>query len=64
MKGVIVRLQDFHPSKATIEKGDIDEVVGKFRQFLESALDGDGEGQIRIGEIRREEERNHDHRGF
>ncbi|HKI18274.1 MAG TPA: hypothetical protein VKA15_10355, partial [Isosphaeraceae bacterium] len=48
----VVRLQDFHPSKATIEKGDIDEVVGEFRQFLESAVDGDGKSQSTILEIR------------
>ncbi len=48
----VVRLQDFHPSKATIEKGEIDEVVGEFRRFLESAVDGDGKAQSTILEIR------------
>ena len=48
----MVRLQDFHPSKATIEKDEIDEVVGEFRQFLESAVDDDGKSQSTILEIK------------
>ena len=48
----VVRLQDFQPSKATIEKADIDNVVGEFRQFLENAVDGDGKSQSTILEIR------------
>jgi hypothetical protein len=47
----VVRLQDFHPSKATIEKGDIENVVGEFRRFLESAVVGDGKSQSMILEI-------------
>jgi len=52
VKRAIIRLQDFHPSKATIEKGDIEEVVGEFRRFLEMALDADGKEQSTIVEIR------------
>ena len=48
----VVRLQDFHPSKATIEKGQIDEVVDEFRRFLESAVDGDRKSQSTILEIK------------
>jgi len=48
----VIRLQDFHPSKATVEKGDLETVVGEFRQFLETAFDGDGAGQSTIVEIR------------
>jgi len=48
----VVRLQDFHPSKATIEKADIDQVVGEFRQFLETAMDGGGKSQSTIVEIK------------
>jgi hypothetical protein len=48
----VVRLQDFHPSKGTLEKKDIETVVGEFRKFLEVAVDGDGAGQSTILEIR------------
>jgi hypothetical protein len=48
----VVRLQDFHPSKATVEKGDIETVVGEFRKFLEAAVDGDGKNQSTILEIK------------
>ena len=48
----VVRLQDFHPSKATVEKGDIETVVGEFRKFLEAAVDGDGKSQSTILEIK------------
>lgn len=47
-----VRLRDFHPSKGTLEKMDIETVVGEFRRFLEAAVDGDGAGQSTITEIR------------
>jgi hypothetical protein len=48
----VVRLQDFRPSKGTLEKGDIETVVGEFRKFLEAAVNGDGAGQSTIVEIR------------
>ena len=48
----VVQLQDFHPSKATIEKDEIEEVVGEFRQFLESAVDANGKSQSTILEIK------------
>jgi hypothetical protein len=48
----VVRLQDFQPTKTKVEKGDIEAVVGEFRRFLETALDGDGAGQSTIVEIR------------
>jgi len=47
-----IRLRDFKPSKPTLEKGDIEEVVGEFRSFLETAMNGDGENQATILEIR------------
>jgi len=43
-----VRLQDFKPSKATVEKSEIETVVREFRQFLEAAVDGDGANQRTI----------------
>ncbi|QQS46113.1 MAG: hypothetical protein IPM66_19690 [Acidobacteriota bacterium] len=48
----VVRLNDFHPSKSKIEKGDIETVVGEFRKFLETAVDGDGKSQSTILEIK------------
>ncbi len=39
-------------SKTKADKGDIEAVVGEFREFLETALDADGAEQSRIGEIR------------
>jgi len=52
VKRAIIRLQDFHPSKATIERADIETVVGEFRKFLETALDGDARAESTIVEIR------------
>jgi hypothetical protein len=39
-------------SKGTVEKGDIEAVVGELRRFLEIAVDRDRTGQRAIGEIR------------
>jgi hypothetical protein len=43
---------DFKPSKTKVEKADIDTVVGEFRKFLETALDGDARAESTIVEIR------------
>lgn len=48
----VIRLQDFQPSKAMIERADIDTVVGEFRRFLETAVDGEGDIQSTILEIK------------
>jgi hypothetical protein len=48
----IVNLHDFQPSKTKVEKGDIETVVGEFREFLQTAVDGDGKGQSTILEIK------------
>ena len=48
----VIHLQDFHPTKTKVEKGDIESVVGEFRKFLETAVDGDGKGQSTILEIK------------
>lgn len=48
----IVHLHDFQPSKTKVEKGDIETVVGEFRKFLQTAVDGDGKGQSTILEIK------------
>jgi len=48
----VVHLNDFHPSKTKVEKGDIETVVGEFRKFLETAVDGDGKSQSTILEIK------------
>ena len=48
----VIRLNEFHPTKTKVEKGDIEGVVGEFRKFLEMAVDGDGKGQSTILEIK------------
>ena len=48
----VIRLSDFKPSKTKGDKGDIEAVVGEFREFLETALGADGAEQSTIGEIR------------
>ena len=47
----VFRLQDLDPSNAKIEKVDIEKAVGEFRQFLESAVAGDGKSQSTSLEI-------------
>jgi hypothetical protein len=51
VKRAIVRSRDFDRSKATIEKADIDNVVGELRKFVETALDGDARAESTILEI-------------
>ena len=48
----VVRLQDLRPSKGTLEKADIETVVGEFRKFLETAVNVDGSNQSTILEIK------------
>ena len=48
----VVHLHDFRPTKTKVEKADIEGVVGEFRRFLETAVDGDGKGQSTILEIK------------
>ena len=38
-------------ASSKVEKGDIEKVVGEFREFLENAVHGDGNGQSTILEI-------------
>ena len=45
---VVLRLHEFKPSKTTVEKGDIEKVVGEFGAFLEKAVDGDRKSQFTI----------------
>ncbi|MGP0070194.1 MAG: hypothetical protein ACLQGP_42170, partial [Isosphaeraceae bacterium] len=55
LKRIVVRalyLHEFKPSKTKLEKADIETVVGDFRKFLETAMDGDGKGQSTILEIK------------
>jgi hypothetical protein len=55
LKKIVVRvihLNEFHPTKTKVEKGEIESVVGEFRKFLETAVDGDGKGQSTILEIK------------
>ena len=48
----VIHLNTFRPTKTKVEKGDIEGVVGEFRNFLETAVDGDGKGQSTILEIK------------
>jgi hypothetical protein len=41
----VVRMEDFRPAKSMVEKGEIEQVVGEFRRFLEAAVGGDGANQ-------------------
>jgi hypothetical protein len=55
LKRIVVRvlhLHDFKPSKTKVEKGDIEIVVAEFRRFLQKAVDGDGNSQSTILEIK------------
>ena len=47
-----VRLSDFHPTQSTIERENIEQVVGEFREFLESAFAADGQKQSVVVEFR------------
>jgi hypothetical protein len=47
-----IRLQDCRPPQTMVEPGDIERVVGEFRQFLEAAVDADGNGHTTILEIK------------
>ena len=48
----VIHLHELQPSKTKVEKGDIETVVGEFRKFLETAVDGDGKSQSTILEIK------------
>ena len=48
----VIHLNEFHPTRTKVEKGDIEGVVGEFRKFLEAAVDGDGGAQNTILEIK------------
>ena len=41
-------MEDFHPTKTKVEKGDIESVVSEFRPFVETALDGEGRHRVRL----------------
>ncbi len=45
-----LRLADFAPSKRTIERSDVDLVVGEFRTFLTDALET-GEDELSVVEL-------------
>jgi hypothetical protein len=45
-----VRIQDFSPSKRTIERADVDKVTGEFRAFLLDALSA-GEDELPVVEL-------------
>jgi len=48
-----LRISDFQPSKSTVERGDIENVVCEFRSFVESAFDHDGKQQSVIVEFKK-----------
>ena len=45
-----LRLADFAPSKRTIERSDVDQVVDEFRGFLVDALEA-GEDELSVLEL-------------
>jgi hypothetical protein len=47
-----VLLLSFACSNATVEKSEIETIVGEFRQFREAAVDGEGKDQTIMVEIR------------
>jgi hypothetical protein len=47
-----VRLQDFKPTKATVERSEMETVVQEFRRFLEAAVDGEEKDQTIMVQIR------------
>ncbi len=48
----IVHLNEFHPTKTKVEKGDIETVVAEFRKFLETAAADGSTSQSTILEIK------------
>jgi len=48
----VLRLQDFQPSKSSLEPSDIDQVVGEFKTFLQAAFEEHGEKQSVIVELK------------
>ncbi|MGA7501638.1 MAG: hypothetical protein WBX00_33315 [Isosphaeraceae bacterium] len=47
-----VRLRDFKPTKAKVERSEMETVVQEFRRFLEAAVDGEAKDQTIMVEIR------------
>jgi len=47
-----VRLPDFKPTKAKVERSEMETVVQEFRRFLEAAVDGEEKDQTIMVEIR------------
>ena len=45
-----LRLADFRPSKRTLERGDVEQAVSEFRDFLTDALQA-GEGELPVVEV-------------
>jgi hypothetical protein len=48
----VIHLNEFRPTKTKVEKGDIEIVVGEFRKFLETAVEGENKAQTTILEIK------------
>ncbi len=46
-----LRLAEFEPGKRTIERGDVEQVVGEFRTFLQNALTVGDEDELPIVEL-------------
>ena len=53
IKVTVLRLSDFQPTKSTVEKGDVEQVVGEFRSFLETAFEQDEKQQSVIVEFKK-----------
>lgn len=49
---LVVKMKDFHPTMDTVEKGQVDTVVGEFRKYLQDRLRDAGEGEDTLPVLR------------
>jgi hypothetical protein len=49
---LVVKMKDFRPTMDTVEKGQVDTVVGEFRKYLQDRLRDAGEGEDTLPVLR------------
>ena len=49
---LVVKMEDFHPTLDTVEKGQLDAVVSEFRKYLQDRLRDAGEGEDALPVLR------------
>jgi hypothetical protein len=49
---LVVKMEDFHPTLDTVEKGQVDAVVSEFRKYLQDRLRDAGEGEDTLPVLR------------